>query len=159
MKSMSDLKRIRLIADYQFGCGAGKALFSNSVEFIYSTKDKVRQIYDGGNRIASLRASDGLLTLSLEGGERLRRFFPFPKLRVVVSDEAAPFVASGKSAFARHVINVDPEVRAYEEVLVVDKNDCLLATGKAVLSAQEMLSFKKGVAVEIRAAARAAVKQ
>ncbi len=150
---MSDLKRVRVIADYQFGAGAGKALFPDSVEFIYSSRDKVRQIYDGGKRIASLRASNGLLTLSLEGGERLRRFLPFPKSRVVISDEAVPFVASGRSAFARHVIDADPDLRAGEEVLVVDKNDCLIATGKAVLSAQEMLSFKKGVAVEIRTAA------
>ncbi|MEM2924683.1 MAG: PUA domain-containing protein [Methanocellales archaeon] len=147
-----ELKRVRLIADYQFGSGAGEALFPDSTQFIFSSRDKVRQIYDGGRRIASLRASDGLLTLSFEGGERLRRFLPFPKLRVVVSDEAVPFVASGKSAFARHVIQVDPDLRAGEEVLIVDKNDCLLATGKAVLSAQEMLSFKKGVAVEIRVA-------
>lgn len=149
---MRDLKRLRLIADYQFGTGAGKVLFPDSAEFIFSSKDKVRQIYDGGRRIASLRASDGLLTLSMEGGERLRRFLPFPKLRVVVSDEAAAFVASGRSAFARHVINVDIDIRAGEEVLVVDKNDCLLAMGKAVLSAREMLSFRKGVAVKIRVA-------
>ncbi len=147
---MSVLKRVRLIADYQFGSGAGKALFSESAQFILSSKDKVRQIYDGGRRIATLRAGDGLLTLSIEGGERLRKCFPYPVLRVTVSDEAAPFIAEGRSAFARHVIHVDPGLRAGEEVLVVDKNDRLLATGRAVLSAEEMLSVKKGMAVDIR---------
>lgn len=149
------LRRVRLIADYQFGSGAGKALFGDSAEFILSSRDKVRQIYDGGKRIATLRASDGLLTLSIEGGERLRKIFSYPRLRVVVSDEAAPFIVKGKSAFARHVIDVDQELRAGEEVLVVDKSDRLIATGRAVLSASEMLSFKKGMAVDIRTAAGA----
>lgn len=144
------LKRVRLIADYQFGSGAGKALFTDSSEFILSYGDKVRQIYDGGRRIATLRAGDGLLTLSIEGGERLRKCLPYPVLRVTVSDEAAPFVSKGRSAFARHVVDVDPGLRAGEEVLVVDKSDRLLATGKALLSADEMLSVKKGVAVDIR---------
>lgn len=147
---VSMLKRVRLIADYQFGGGAGRALFSESAEFILSSRDKVRQIYESGKRIATLRASDGLLTLSIDGGERLRKFLPYPTLRVTVSDDAAPFVAKGRSAFARHVIEVDPELRAGEEVIVVDKNDRLLATGKALLSAEEIKSFKKGMAVDIR---------
>ncbi|OYT31543.1 MAG: pseudouridine synthase, partial [Thermofilum sp. ex4484_79] len=48
------------------------------------------------------------------------------------------------------VVNVDPEIRAGEEVLVVDEEDRLLAIGRAVLAAQEMLSFKRGIAVKVR---------
>jgi len=67
-----------------------------------------------------------------------------------VNSDAAPFVGKGKTAFSRHVVNVDPEIRAGQEVLVVDENDKLLATGKTVLCALEMQAFKKGIAVDIR---------
>ncbi|MHC1584848.1 MAG: PUA domain-containing protein [Candidatus Syntropharchaeia archaeon] len=144
------IKKVRVIADYQFGKGAGKALFSDSCKFIHSKNHKIRQIMEGGKRIATLRASDGFLTLSIEGARRLHTHFPYPKLRVVMDDESIPFILEGKSAFAKNVIAVDPEIRAYEEVLLVDKRDNLIGTGKAILSAEEMLSAKRGVAVKVR---------
>jgi uncharacterized protein with predicted RNA binding PUA domain len=146
----SHLKRIRTIADYQFGRGAGVALFPDNVEFQLSTTKRIRQILLDNNRIATVRAKDGMLTLSIMGAGKLHKFIGYPGRRVVVNRDAAPFVAKGKTAFARHVTAVDPDIRAGEEVLVVDENDRLLATGKAVLSPPEMLSFKKGIAVDVR---------
>ncbi|MFH0903720.1 MAG: PUA domain-containing protein, partial [Methanobacteriota archaeon] len=58
--------------------------------------------------------------------------------------------AKGKNAFAKHVVSSDPDIRAGEEVMIVDEKDNFLATGKAVLCAHEMTSFKKGMAVEVR---------
>ncbi|MBU4373970.1 MAG: pseudouridine synthase [Euryarchaeota archaeon] len=146
----SHLKRVRTIADYQFGRGAGEVLFPDTVEFQFSTTKRVRQILLDKNRIATVRARDGMLTLSIMGARRLHAFMKYPGQRVAVNGDAAPFVAKGKTAFARHVVAVDPDIRAGEEVLVVDENDKLLATGKAVLSPLEMLSFKKGIAVDVR---------
>jgi uncharacterized protein with predicted RNA binding PUA domain len=146
----SHLKRIRIIADYQFGRGAGDALFPDSVEFQLSTTKRIRQILLDNNRIATVRAKDGMLTLSIMGAGKLHEFIGYPGRRVVVNSDAAPFVAKGKTAFSRHVVAVDPDMRAGEEVLVVDENDRLLATGKAVLSPLEMLAFKKGIAVDVR---------
>ena len=77
-----------------------------------------------------------------------------PELRVVVMKEVGKFIAEGKNVFAKHVVDVDPEIRANDEVLVVDEDDNLLATGKAVLCAKEMLEFKKGVAVSVRQSIR-----
>jgi len=37
-----------------------------------------------------------------------------------------------------------------EEVLVVDGNDKLVAVGRAMLVRDEMLSFRKGIAVKVR---------
>jgi uncharacterized protein with predicted RNA binding PUA domain len=62
-------------------------------------------------------------------------------------------VAKGGNVFARHVLGVDPEIRAGEEVLVVDSRDRLLATGTAVLAPEEMLQIKRGLAVQTRKAA------
>jgi uncharacterized protein with predicted RNA binding PUA domain len=144
------LNRVRIIADYQFGRGAGDAIFPDNVEFKMSTTGRVRQILVDEKRIATVRAQDGVLTLGIEGAMRLHGFLKFPQNRVVVNSDAAPFVSKGKNAFARHVVNVDPDIRAGEEVMVVDDKDNFLATGKAVLCALEMTAFKKGMAVEIR---------
>ena len=146
----SHLKRIRTIADYQFGRGAGDALFPDNVEFKFSITKRIRQILLDNNRIATVRAKDGMLTLSIMGAGKLHEFIGHPGRRVVVNSDAAPFVAKGKTAFSRHVVAVDPDIRAGEDVLVVDENDRLLATGKAVLAPLEMLSFKKGIAVDVR---------
>lgn len=148
--SQSHLKRVRTIADYQFGRGAGKILFPENVVFKFSTTKRIRQILLDNERIATVRAKDGMLTLSIKGAGKLHGFINYPGQRVVVNSDAAPFVAKGKTAFARHVIAVDPEIRAGQEVLVVDENDRLLATGKTVLSAIEMQVLKKGTAVDIR---------
>lgn len=151
---MSELKshllRVRTIADYQFGRGAGEFLFPDNVEFQMSTTGKARQILLNNNRLATVRAHDGMLTLGIAGASKLHEFIKYPGLRVVVNSDAAPFVAKGKTAFAKHVVSVDAEIRAGEEVLVVDENDRLLASGKALLCPPEMLSFKKGIAVDVR---------
>ena len=69
---------------------------------------------------------------------------------MVVNSDAAPFVAKGKTAFARHVVEVDPEIMAGQEVLVVDEDDRLLGTGKTMLSALEIKAFEKGTGVDVR---------
>jgi uncharacterized protein with predicted RNA binding PUA domain len=146
----SHLKRVRIIADYQFGKGAGDVLFPGSVTFQMSTTKRVRQILLEGKRIATVRAHDGMLTLSVFGAGRIHRHVLYPGQRVVVNSDAAPFVAKGKTAFARHVVDADPEIRAGQEVLVVDEGDRLLATGKTMLCALEMKAFEKGTAVDVR---------
>jgi conserved protein with predicted RNA binding PUA domain len=147
------LDRARIIADFQFGRGAGGVLFPDGTDLKLSSTGRLRYLYSQGERLATLRAMDGLFTLSMLGASRLHSFLRSPRLRVVVSDDAAPFVAKGGNAFAKHVLSVDPEIRAGEEVLVTNSQDRLLATGKAVLSPEEMTQINRGVAVLIRRAA------
>jgi predicted RNA-binding protein (TIGR00451 family) len=45
---------------------------------------------------------------------------------------------------------VDEDIRANDEVIVVNTKDELLATGRAILSAFEMLEMERGVAVKVR---------
>jgi conserved protein with predicted RNA binding PUA domain len=147
------IKRARIIADYQFGRGAGEALFPEDTTYSLSKTRRLRYLYSGEQRIATVRANDNLLTLSMLGAGRLHAFFQSPHLRVVASEEAAPFVAKGGNLFAKHVLGVDGEIRAGEEVLVVDSEDRLLATGTAVLAPEEMMQIKRGLAVAARKAA------
>lgn len=144
------LERVRTIADYQFGRGAGEALFPEGVRFIMGRTGRIRQIVQDNKRIATLRANDGFLILSAYGGQKLKDALPFPQKRVIMNDDAAPFVAKGKTAFCKFIVDCDPEIRALEEVLLVDNDDNLLATGQALLCAAEMKAFKKGTAVSVR---------
>ncbi|MEN6611605.1 MAG: PUA domain-containing protein, partial [Methanoregulaceae archaeon] len=77
-------------------------------------------------------------------------FLPRPNYRVIVQDDVAEFIAKGKNAFAKHIVDADPEIRADDEVLVLDGQGKLLGTGAAMLSGVEMRNFKYGVAVQVR---------
>ena len=146
----SSLRRVQTIADYQFGGAAGIGLFPEDCTFIFSTTGRIRQILFGGMRLATVRASDGRLTLGIEGAKRLRSLLPAPGYRVVIRDDVAEFVAQGKNAFAKHVVAADPAMRAGDDVLVVAGDDRLIACGAAVVSGTEMLAFNYGVAVRVR---------
>jgi len=142
--------RVQVIADFQFGKGAGQALFPEGCEVILSRTGRVRQISLDGKRLATVRAKDGRFTLGIDGALRLLSALPPPAYRVVVTDEVAEFIRQGRNTFAKHVIAADPAIRAGDEVMVVNGEDVLLATGSAVLSGGEMLLFNYGVAVKVR---------
>ena len=146
----SYLSRVRVIADYQFGKGAGAGLFPDDCEFKLSATKRVRYILLGKELLATLRANDGRLTLSQTGAKRLCETLPAPAYRVIVKDEVGEFVAAGKNAMAKHVTFADPQIRGDDEVLVCNEKGEFLATGTAVLSAKEMAEFNYGVAVMVR---------
>ncbi|WP_338102054.1 PUA domain-containing protein [Methanolapillus millepedarum] len=145
------LRRVRMMADYQFGKGAGIALFDDNVTFLLSKTKRIRQVRTAdGERIATIRAKDGFFTLSMKGAERIHTHLKAPRLRAIICEDAVPFVSKGKTAFAKHIISIDPDVRAKEEILVTDKNDRLLATGQLALSPDEILAGNYGVGVFVR---------
>jgi Prefoldin, molecular chaperone implicated in de novo protein folding, alpha subunit len=144
------LKIIRRIADFQFSDGAGEILFPNETKIVFSTTGKPRQMLLNDRRVATLRPKDGFLTLGISGAESLRKNFPYPRFRVCVMSDVSEFIAQGRSVFAKHVVEVDERIRAGDEVIVVNKEDEILGTGKAILSGNEMLLFERGIAVKIR---------
>ncbi len=148
--SSDDLNRIRSIADYQFGRSAGKALFPDGVDVHLSRRTgRVRHIYFEDELLATLRPTDGLFSLGIQGAGRLLKLKPH-RLWVKILDDARDFVSSGRSVFAKHVSDCDKEIRTGEEVVVVDGNRKLLAVGRAVLSGEEMRTFDQGVAIRVR---------
>ncbi|WNY29228.1 hypothetical protein MmiEs2_14530 [Methanimicrococcus stummii] len=150
MTQEARLKRVRMMADYQFGKGAGAVLFDDNASFQLSKTKRIRQVHSNGVRIATVRAKDGFFTLSMEGARRLHAYLKAPAMRVSVVDDAAPFVAKGKTAFCKHIFSIDPDIRAMEEILVTDKDDKLLATGQLVLSPAEIMHSSQGAAVLVR---------
>jgi len=153
--SQRELLMLRSIANYQFGYPYGEKLIPDDIIVSISpTTGRIRNVYYNNEIIVTLRPSDFFFSLHMLGGEILRKNSPKPMFRGVVRDDVVNFVSEGRDVFAKHVIEVDPEIRAGGEVIVVDKNDNLLAVGRAKLSSHEMLSFKRGIAVKVRHAKR-----
>jgi predicted RNA-binding protein (TIGR00451 family) len=145
------LLRVRGIANYQFEEAVGEALFPDGCEFEISKRTgRIRRVSFHGVILATIRANDGRIVLTLEGGRRLQKATISPRLRVIVQKEVAQFVAEGRSVFAKYVLKVDHRLRAGDEVLVVDESDRLLAVGSAHLCPREMLDLSRGVAVRSR---------
>ncbi|MCW1298488.1 MAG: tRNA guanosine(15) transglycosylase TgtA [Candidatus Parvarchaeota archaeon] len=152
-KKKGDISTIREIADFQFGNGTGKILFPDNVKIIKSEKTgRIRKIFLNGKLIATLRARDGFFALRIEGAKLLKNALKFPNYRVIICNDkkVQQLISEGKNLFAKFVKNCDMKIIPREEVLVVDEDDNLIAVGEAVLNAEEMLEFKRGLAVKVR---------
>ena len=144
------LADLRTVADYQFGAGAGAALFpDDDLTVRRSTSGRPRQVLADEGRIVSY-GTDGRFTLGVEGGVRLVESLSAPSNRVTVGEESEPFVRDGKNAFAKFVRAVDPAVRPGDEVAVVTPEDDVVGVGRAELSADAMADFETGMAVFVR---------
>ncbi|MFH1722393.1 MAG: tRNA guanosine(15) transglycosylase TgtA [Candidatus Altiarchaeota archaeon] len=149
---ITDLQKIRAIADYQFGKGAGE-LIPDKVRIKKSRKTKrIRWIYLDKEMIASVRASDHIILPKQRLAEKLLEEFKTPKLRVILQDdkEAIDYVKEGLSVFCKFVKDVDPELRCQDECLIVDEKDNLLKIGTLALSPKEIKDFNRGMAVRVR---------
>ncbi len=150
---LSDEETVLQIADYQFRRGVGKKLFEGT-RMSYSKSDRVRTIFLGDEVLATLRARDGLFILADEGQRRLHAILPYPKYRVKVDNEVAPYVVSHGDVFAKFVKDVDERLHSGEEVLVVNEQDELLGSGWLLLTPNEIPHFKRGIAVKTRRGAK-----
>ncbi len=117
---------------------------------VEARKGRARKVYYEGTFIGSVRPNDGLFLPSIEGAKLLKERLPFPKGRIVVDDVARGPVSEGKSVFTKFVLDVDPDLRPNQEVIVVDAEDTVLAVGKLVLSPREIEEFESHVAVKVR---------
>jgi predicted RNA-binding protein (TIGR00451 family) len=146
-----DLKRIRAIAEYQFGSGAGVALFPDDVKIVHSRNTgRIRHIYLGDAFQATFRPTDGVFTLTIAAAKRLIEQVPDLAYTVTVNEEAAEFVSQGKNVFAKHVLRAGEKIRPGDEVIIITEKSSVVGVGKALLLCEEMKAFKIGVAVKTR---------
>jgi uncharacterized protein with predicted RNA binding PUA domain len=162
-----ELAQLRTVADYQFGAGAGTALFPPDEDptVTRSTGGRPRQVRVPAGRLVTY-GTDGRFTLGIEGGRRLVDALPPHRARVDVGDESVPFVREGRNVFAKFVRAVDDAVRPGDEVAVVYTPDAgddpavsdalpgaaphVVAVGRAELGADAMHDFDTGMAVKVR---------
>ena len=117
---------------------------------------KIREIFlPSGVKVASLRASSFTLNLTLYAAKVIKSYVKPMKLRVcVVNEISQDILANPTNVFAKHVIDVDNELRAGDEVMVVNESDDLLCVGRMLLSPYEIMFFTRGIAVRIRECVR-----
>jgi len=152
-KAMADLDmlRVRAVLDLQFGRGAADIIDGKDIQLIKSRKTgKIRNVIIDGEHAFSMRAYDGRLTPKIAGARLLMDTLPTPSMRVVVEDEPAEFAARGNNVFAKFVVDCDPDIRPGDSVFVVNTKGNLAAVGRAIMNREEMLAFKRGIAVRVK---------
>ena len=111
---------------------------------------RIRYVNLNGKRLATLRPTDGLLSLSISAAISIVENASLAQCFVTVRKDVSEFVADGGDVFAAHVVKADDAIHAKDEVIVVDEDNRVLAVGRSMLSSIEMKAFKIGVAVKVR---------
>ena len=80
----------------------------------------------------------------------LDNYIFFYSMILASNKDSEPFALDGKSVFSKFVVECDENIRARDEVLIVNEEDKLLAYGKSLLSAVEINNFQTGQAIKTR---------
>lgn len=152
-KLLFALRKATAISDYQFGQSITDILFEdeNEIRFEYSKNtDKIKHIYYKDKLMLNLRPTNGYFTLSLFSAEKIIKNIPSPKLRAIVMNEISDFIRIGRNVFCKHILDIDDNLRSYDEIIVVNQENEILAIGKLLIPVPYVRSFKTGVAIKVR---------
>lgn len=134
-KKRDKLESLRKICDFQFGRGADEYLVPKTATA------RGRQIFSGDEQVAAVNPNSGFLVLSLAGGKLLKEY---GKYLVEIS-----FRPATNSIFCAGINKADREIRPGDEAIVIYEGE-VVGVGKAVLSGEEMVRAKKGLAISLR---------
>jgi 7-cyano-7-deazaguanine tRNA-ribosyltransferase len=150
-RSYAKQRKINALFRYQWDTDISKALDIEEIETVISRKTgKIRYLQHKGKILFTLVPTTGLMTPTIEGGQLLLRAGINPEFKVIMDDDAVPFIQEGRSALAKFVLQASTVLRPGEEVLLLNRGGTLLGVGRAFLSGREMSCFKRGVAVVTR---------
>ncbi len=99
---------------------------------------------------ALLPNSFKLVPHPLFGYRFVKKFKDELRYMVIVDEEAEPFIRDGKTIFSKFVLNVDNRIRSEDEVFVLNQEKDIIAIGKSILGAKEIMDFKRGPAIKNR---------
>ena len=132
-----------------------------------SRTDRMVNVNFAGIHCLSPRLPDGALSLTLAGAKKLHELNPKPPNtfeqgiisseldhpgipRVLLMDDAIPFVGKGRNVIHGFVLGADPHLIVGQPCLVVSTKGELVAHGVANATADDMAFFDKGIAVKVR---------
>jgi len=148
-----DLRKVKAISDYQFGCSITDVLFENEgnirIEYSKNTK-KIKYVYDNEYLILSFKPTNGLFTLSLFAAQNIVAYTRKPLMRVIVLSEISEFIKKGRNVFCKHVVDIDSHLRPFDEVIIVNEKDELLAIGRLMIPVPYIKMFNTGIAIKVR---------
>ena len=145
---MDQLLKIKHTIDALFGQGVSKFL-PKDINIIFSKKTgRIRTGHHQDKLLFTLRI-DGGLAISPYFAQILLKSKKFKENCLEINKEAAPFVQEGRSVFCRHVIWCGKNVKIASDTPVIFQSK-VIAVGRAVLSAEMIVDFQRGVAVKVR---------
>ncbi|MCS6784108.1 MAG: PUA domain-containing protein [Candidatus Caldarchaeum sp.] len=144
------LQHARQLFSFIFGVSGEDFLPDECEVEISPATGKLRRIWLDGKCLATVRPTDGMISLTVDGARRLLGFLDGVRHMVVVDDKGVKRVGDGFDVSPADILEADPAIVPGSEVLVVDVNRQLVGVGKAVLSGREMTGLKRGVAVKVR---------
>ncbi len=138
---MEWVKRLRVIADYWFGKGAGEKLIPDNVKIIFGTTKRPRQVWEGNKRLFSIRAEDFYFILAW-GALKIKEFLPKVYIKL-------PNLEKRSSIFPADIERVEGSFLPGENVLIM-RNNSPLAVGIAKISSREAETVKFGEVIKIK---------
>ena len=146
--------------------GAAAALI-DSCTYVIGGTGRVKNVIDQhGNHILSPRLTDGGLSVTDLGAKVIHdcrsisvseegKFSPYDGLGdgppvLVVEQDAVEFVLRGRNVFHGFIIKCDSWLKAGQTCFIVDEQGTLIGHGISQCDADEVLRFRKGIAVRVR---------
>ena len=146
---MDPLVKLDHTIDALFGSGISKKL-PKDLKITFSRKTgRIKSVFEGENLLCTLRIDGGLAITPYFAQMLLKNNKKFRENCVEVTSDSKPFIEQGYSVFAKHVTWCGKNVRILADTPVLYK-DKVIAVGRAVLCAQQIDDFERGVAVKVR---------
>jgi archaeosine synthase len=137
-----NLQFLRAIADYQFGKGVGIKLIPDDVK-ILGRRELGLRIRHKNNHYLTFRPSVGLLTLSIESAKKIHGYAE----NIVIYDGIE---IQGSTLFTNAISKASLNIRINDEVIVINKQDEVLAVGQACLPGELLMKMNRGAGVKLR---------
>jgi archaeosine synthase len=137
----SKIRRLQAVADFQYGKGVGKILFTKDIK-IRSKYPKDLQIFREGKHIASLSSRTGYLSISPSVAQEI----------IDLAQNKLHFgadYASGSNIYAPGCLNADVSILPNDEIFIVHENT-VIATAKAFVSGSDMNKMTSGSLAEVK---------
>ena len=149
-----DIDLIRSVADEQFGSGSGNALLPDGHIVLLNKSpslDRMDEIIVNGCAAASIRydmRTGWKLLNRMQSAMRIGKVMT--KGYVVCDMSAVRFIRESKNLMAPGVVDAHPDVKTDDEVIIIDTERNVIATGLAKMSAADMIAFDRGLAVKTK---------
>ncbi|MGM0510178.1 MAG: phosphoadenosine phosphosulfate reductase family protein [Thermoplasmatota archaeon] len=153
----SDISLIRDTIDRQWGDGYSEKLFSDDKIILLNKSpalDRMDEVIIDGRVIGNLRYN---LRKKAKGKSpyefilRPWKSMPEPKKGFVVIDQGAVKpISKGGSVLVPGIIDIDEEIENRDEVMILAPNKEVIASGRAQMSAEDMLERDRGKGVKNR---------
>jgi len=155
---LNSKEKIAYQIDALFGKGVSSVLPSE-ISFTYSRKTGRIKAFGMNDELVGTLRSDGGIALTILGASLFMNSNDFKQNCIIPILDALPFVSEGRSLFCKHVEWFGSNINIGSEVVIIDKNDDVLAVGKSVVSQSQLRGRIGDVAVKVREGIKSRVER